>query len=607
MTSDTALLKRLFAYVRPYRARLVAGALCLAVVSLIEPVVMIVFSRIIDRAFVPEASTAGASAKSVGVTQSQLSQSFFAPLTQWLDAMPVMWFPAVLVAAFALRSVANFLGDVALHWVSSRVVFDLRQGAFARLLRLPVSFFDKNASAELTSKITFDAQQVGATCSQAITSLVQDSLKLVAALVMLAVVSWKLTLGVFVIAPIVAVLVRVLTRRLRSASEAIQRTMGELSRFTDEALANQRTVKVFSAFVWVGDAFSKRANGVRRAWMKQETANAASAPLIHIVVSVAIAVIVALAIQEGQQKRMTTGEFIVFFTALISLLPALKSLSSVNAVIQRGLSAASSLFHVMDQAAEAHADDKITARKKQGNVEFQRVSFRYDDREVDALTKVSFRVEAGQRVALVGASGSGKSTALSLLAGFYTPREGDVLVDGESIASLGLSALRANIALVSQDVLLINESVAKNIAFGVDEAFSLDRVRVAAIAAGADRFIEALPDGYDTRVGEGGGLLSGGQRQRVAIARALYKNAAIVLFDEATSALDSESEDVVQESLRQLGQGRTVIQIAHRLSSVRDADVIFVFDSGRIVEHGTHDELLAQNNQYAQMFKRQAA
>jgi ATP-binding cassette, subfamily B, bacterial MsbA len=606
MISDASLLKRLVAFVLPYRGRLIAGSLCLAFVSLIEPLVMIVFSRIIDRAFVVET---GATATKVVTGQSQLAQSFFAPFMAWLDTIPVLWFPALLVVAFALRSVANFAGDVALHWVSSRVVFDLRQTAFAHLLRLPVSFFDKNATAELTSKLTFDAQQVGATCSQAITAVVQDSLKLVAAFVMLASVSWKLMLGVLVIAPVVAVVVRTLTRRLRAASEAIQRTMGELSRFTDEALSNQRTVKVFSAFSWVGEAFGLRANQVRRSLMKQETANAASAPLIHLVVSVAIAVIVALAIQEGQRGRMTAGDFFIFFTALLSLLPPLKSLSSVNGVIQRGLAAASSLFHVTDQAIETDSvvnrnDPRILER---GRIEFRDVSFRYAERDVDALADVSFTVAANRHVALVGASGSGKSTVLSMLAGFYVPSAGVILLDDVAIAELGLANLRASISMVSQDVLLINDSVAKNIAFGATSDFNIERVKAASVAAGADQFIAALPNGYNTNVGEGGGLLSGGQRQRVAIARAFYKNAPIVLFDEATSALDSESEQIVQSSLKTLGQGRTIIQIAHRLSSVRGADEIFVFDQGRIVEHGTHAALVHRNGVYANLIRRQAA
>jgi ATP-binding cassette, subfamily B, bacterial MsbA len=604
MVSDAALIKRLLDFVRPYGGRLAAGAVCLALVSLIEPMVMIVFSRIVDRAFVPAESTAGGSGLGI---QSQLAQSFLSPLISTLDSIPVLWFPALLVVVFAFRSVMNFAGDVALHWVASRVVFDLRRTVFAHLLRLPVSFFDRNATAELTSRITFDSQQIGAASSQALIAIVQDSLKLVAALVMLALVSWKLTLGVFIIAPVVAIVVRALTRRLRAASEAMQRSMGELSRFTDEALSNQRTVKIFAAFAAVSTSFFGRANAVRRALMKQETANAASAPLTHLLVSVAIAVIVALAIQEGQQGRMTAGDFVVFFTALMSLLPPLKSLSSVNAVVQRGLAAASSLFSIVDQSPEVDVSRAAYNTRKPllGSVEFRDVTFRYASRDTDALANISFHVAANRRVALVGASGSGKSTVLSILAGFYAPDAGAVLVDGMSTADLGLSTLRENISLVSQDVLLINDSVARNIAFGDASELNPERVKAAAVAAGADGFIETLPAAYNTNVGEGGGLLSGGQRQRIAIARAFYKNAPIVLFDEATSALDSQSEAVVQDSLRSLGVGRTVFQVAHRLSSIRNADEIFVFDRGRIVERGDHAALMNRNETYANLVRQQ--
>ena len=614
MVTDFQRYKRLLRYAKPYRGRLIAGMVMLALVSLIEPVITIAFSQILDRAFVPEVSAAVASqgapapAQATSIPmQSALSQSaLFAGLSGWLRTMPIMWFPFLLVLIFALRGAANFLGDLALHWVSSRVVFDLRRITFAHLLRLPVSFFDRNAAAELTSKITFDTQQIGAVTSQALTTLVQDSLKLVVALVMMAAISWKLTLGVFVIAPVVAVVVRLLTRRLRAASIAMQSQMGELSRFTDEGLSNQRSIKIYGAFAQISNAFAERANRVRRTIMKQETANAASAPLMHLVVSVAIAGIVALAIGEGQRGAMTAGDFFIFFTALLSLLPPLKSLSAINSVLQRGLAAAASLFAVIDEPAEvasvANAQPKLS-----GAVKFQSVTARYAGREADALVDVSFEIAAGRHVAFVGASGSGKSTAIALLAGFYQPQSGEIFVDGELLKRIGLQTLRDSISLVAQDVLLVNDSVATNIAFGssggkVDQS----RVQWAAQAAGAATFIDTLPGGYAARVGEGGSLLSGGQRQRISIARALYKGAPLVLFDEATSALDSESERLVHDTLEILGPEHTVIQVAHRLSTIRNADEIFVFEAGRIVERGTHATLVQQSGAYARLLARQA-
>ena len=607
--SDFQRYRRLLGYAKPYRGRLIAGTLMLAVVSLLEPVISIAFSRILDRAFVAEGATRAASTVTNPLAPSALTQSFLAPLTNALDAIPILWFPLLLVAIFALRGIANFLGDLALHWVASRVVFDLRQATFAHLLRLPVSFFDRNATAELTSKITYDTQQVGAVTSQALTTLVQDSLKLIVALVLMASISWKLTLGVFVIAPIVAVVVRMLTRRLRAASVALQSQMGELSRFTDEGLSNQRSVKIYAAFDQMVKAFSERSNRVRRTIMKQETANAASAPLMHLVVSLAIAGIVAMAIQEGQRGAMTAGDFFVFFTALLSLLPPMKSLSSVNAVLQRGLAAATSIFSVLDEPAEQPQVADASKRLK-GSIRFDAVTARYAGRDADALTDVSLEIPAGKHVAFVGASGSGKSTAMALLAGFYEAKSGVVTVDDVPIKDMGAGVLRSNLSLVAQDVLLINDTVAANIAFGATgtngSAVTRSRVEWAAQAAGASAFIEALPGGFDGIVGEGGGLLSGGQRQRISIARALYKKAPIVLFDEATSALDTESERLVHDTLRILGRDHTVVQIAHRLSTIRDADEIFVFDGGRVVERGTHASLTQQAGVYARLLARQA-
>jgi ATP-binding cassette, subfamily B, bacterial MsbA len=609
--SDRALIRRLLTYVKPYRGKLVGAAGLLALVSLVEPLILLVFHRIVDRAF---AKTGDALTNvSAAAMQGQVSQGVLAPVVEWLNQFPVTWFPVFIIVMFAFRSVCNFAGDVALHWVSSRVVLDVRVDTFKKMLRLPVRFFDRNSAAELTSKITFDAQQVGASCSQALTALVQDTFKLIGALAWLLIISWKLTLGILIIAPLVAFVVRFITKRLRRASQAMQSTIGELARFSDEALTNQKTVRSFNAFSMMGVAFTSRANRFRQAYMKQETANAASAPLTHIAVSIAIAVVVSLAIAQGQRGEMTAGDFTVFFIALLSLLPPLKSLSSVNAVIQRGLAAASGLFAIQDERAERNGEamklltDATATPSSAGRIEFVNVGFRYETRDIDALIDVSFAIEPGQHIALVGGSGSGKSTVMSLLCGFYETTSGAIRVNGRALSEIPLGELRGQLALVSQDVLLVNDSVAANIAFGETGAIDLARVRTAARAAGAESFIDALPNGFATSVGESGGLLSGGQRQRIALARAFYKNAPIVLFDEATSALDSASERIVQDSLVSIAGTRTVIQIAHRLSSVRDADAIIVFDRGRIVERGSHKALVEKQGAYASLLKQQAS
>ncbi len=603
---DLARFWRLLGYVHPYRWRLVGAALALACVSLLEPLITIAFSQIIDRGFAAGAESA--SRTSMAAPTGAIAQSFLAPVVELLAQLPVLAFPLLLVLIFALRGLANFVGDAGLHWVASRVVCDIRCMTFAHLLRLPAAFFDRHPPAELTSRITYDAQQVGQATSQALTALVQDTLKLLLALVLMAAVSWKLTLGVLLVAPLVAVVVRQITRRLRRASEKMQTDMGELARFTDESFRHQRTVKVFAAFDWIGERFAQRAHAVRQTLMKQETANALATPLIHLAVSFAIAAIVALAIAEGQRGRMTAGDFFLFFTALIAILPPLKSLASVNAVIQRGLAAAATLFRLADEPTEAqgrpHHDGSTPAPATA--LAFEQVVFRYPGREEAALDGVSFQVSPGQRVAFVGPSGSGKSSVIALAAGFYLPQSGQIRIGGEVMTAGNASGLREQVSLVSQDVLLINDTVSANIAFGAAK-IDRERVRWAAEAAAVHEFIAALPQGYDTRVGECGGLLSGGQRQRIAIARALYREAPIVLFDEATSALDTATEAQVIAALARLTPGRTVLHVAHRLSTVRDADSIFVMQAGRIVEQGRHEELLRRNGLYRQLSALQSA
>ncbi|MCS6995906.1 MAG: ABC transporter transmembrane domain-containing protein [Casimicrobiaceae bacterium] len=599
--TDWARYRRLLRYAWPYRGRLLFALVALAVVSLVEPLITLSVGQIVDRGF---GGAVGGSAVPTGA----LAQSFLAPLDRALSAVPVLAFPFLLVLVFAVRGAANFLGDLALHWVASRVVCDLRAETFAHLLRLPAAWFDTHPPAETTSRIAYDAQQVGQATAQALTALVQDSLKLLAALALMAAVSWRLMLVAFVVAPLVALVVRMITRRLRAASEALQTRMAELTRLTDEGLRHQRMVKLFSAFDWMHTRFAERTDAVRSAYMKQERANALAAPLIHLSVSLAIAAIVALAILEGQRGRMTAGDFFVFFTALLALLPPLKSLAAVNGVIQRGLAAAASLFTIADTPAEPQGSATGAAVKPQGNVPaiaFRDVSFRYPTREEEALRSVSFTVRPGERVAIVGGSGSGKSSVVALIAGLYAPQSGSVELFGERLTPESAVRLRAMVSLVAQEALLLDDTVAANIALGAS-SIDRERVRWAAEAAAAHEFIEALPHGYDTRVGDAGSLLSGGQRQRIAIARALYRQAPILVLDEATSALDSESETAVLSTLARLPEPRTIVHVAHRIASVRHADTILVFNDGRLVESGRYDELMRSKGYFRRLSELQA-
>ncbi len=593
MSADAALFRRLLRYTKPYRGVFVISIAALLCEAMVQPMLALIFERLIDGGF-------GGAAKNAPHVSALGSIGLIAQLQAWLRQMPIGWLPAFVVAMFAVRGLMSFVGDYLMHWVGNKVVMDLRSDAFAHMTRLPAQAYDTQPTGTMTSKLTFDCAQVGQASTQALTSLVQDSAVLIAMLVTMWHFSPRLTLISLAVAPAVGIVISVVSKRLKRATRGIQTAMGELTSTADETIVGQRVVKAFGGQAVERSAFAKAANHLRQFQMKEAAANDATVPVMHIFVSIAIAVVVGLAIEAGQQGTLTAGGLMGFLTALLQTLSPLKKLTGVNAMIQRGLAASESVFAVIDAPKEADHGTHTSPRAK-GTLHFENVSLTYAADKPNALSTVSFTVNAGETVAFVGPSGGGKSSIVNLVPRFYAPTSGAVLLDGVPLPDWQLANLREQIAIVGQEVVLFNDSIAGNIAYGGKAGAPKEAIEAAARAANAHAFICALPQGYDTSVGERGVALSGGQRQRIAIARAILKDAPILILDEATAALDNESERAVQAALTKLMQGRTTMVIAHRLSTIEQVDRIFVMDGGRIAESGTHAELLADNGLYAKL------
>jgi subfamily B ATP-binding cassette protein MsbA len=483
---------------------------------------------------------------------------------------------------------------------------DLREEMFRKLLTLPTSYYDDHATGNLISKLIFDVTQVTAAATSIVTVSVRDSIIIVGLLGWLFYLNWKLTLLSLIMLPIIAFILKIINARLRDASRNSQRAMGEITQVIEESVAAHKVVKLFGGQQYESDRFSDKTNWVRRYIMKQAMAAAANVPLVQMIAAIALSVIVYLATVQSKSDETTVGGFLSFIAAMLMLTAPIKRLTGVSEFLQRGLAASESIFGLLDMPGEIDIG-KIDIARVTGRIGFEHVSLSYQQDDRLALHDINLEISAGQSVALVGASGSGKSTLANLVPRFYQPSSGRITLDGHDLADLTLASLRANIALVSQEVVLFNDTIAANIAYGQMREVPESEIIAAAQAAHAMEFIDEMPLGLKTLVGERGVKLSGGQRQRIAIARALLKNAPILILDEATSALDSESERHVQAALETLMQGRTSLVIAHRLSTIEKADRIVVLQKGEIVETGTHSELLAMNGVYAQLHRIQFA
>lgn len=575
MTSSQ-LYRRLLGYVKPYWRAFALSIFGMAVMAATEPLLPALLKPMLDGTFVNKDETV---------------------------MRMVPWF---ILGIFFVRGIASFVGTYAINWVGNKLVMDLRDEMFRKLLALPTRYYDDHATGNLISKLTFDVTQVTAAATSVVTITIRDSIIIVGLLGWLFYLNWKLTLLSLVMVPVIAIIIRTINSRLRNASRDSQRAMGDITQVIEESVTAHKVVKLFGGQQYESGRFSEQANWVRRHTMKQAAAAAANVPIVQMVAAVALAVIIYIATIQTRTDETTVGGFLSFVAAMLMLTAPLKRLTSVSEFMQRGLAASESIFELLDTPGEIDTG-KTTIGRARGSLGFEHVTLSYQQDDRLALRDICLEIPAGQSVALVGSSGSGKSTLANLVPRFYLPTSGRITLDGHDLSDLTLSSLRANIALVSQEVVLFNDTVAANIAYGQMREVPEEEIVAAAQAAHAMEFIREMPQGLQTLVGEKGVRLSGGQRQRIAIARAILKNAPILILDEATSALDSESERHVQAALETLMQGRTSLVIAHRLSTIEKADRIVVLQKGEIVEIGTHAELLAKGGVYAQLHRIQFA
>lgn len=566
--TSTQIYQRLLRYARPYAKAFAAGIVAMVVLGLSEAGIPALLKPVLDGTFVDK------------------------------DPAYLTWAPLGLVALFVVRGLAGVASSLAFTAVGTRIVYDLRQDMFQRLMTLPTAFYDRSATGNLISKLLYDVNQVMQASTEVLTALVKDTVTIIALLAYVFWLDWKLSLLIFLIAPVIAITAVVLGRRMRRISRQLQSSFGDMTHVLEEASRGHKVVKIYGGYDYENTRFEGVSRLVRQQMFKFKVASSISVPIVELIGAAMMAAVIYLGTGQAMESQLTVGGFVSFFTALGLLFSPIKRLTRMNDPLQRGLAAAESIFALIDQVPEHDTGTHSTLRAR-GLIRFEQAEVRYGSSNKNALGPIDVSIEPRTTVALVGASGSGKTTFVNAIPRLYELAAGRVLLDDVDLCDWQLSSLRAQIAFVSQDVLLFNDSVANNIAYG--KPSDLSAIRAAAEAAGALEFIDKMPQGFDTVIGENGVRLSGGQRQRLAIARALIADASILILDEATSALDTQSERVVQNALERLRAGRTTLIVAHRLSTVENADRILVFQEGKIIEDGTHQQLLAQGGAYEQL------
>jgi subfamily B ATP-binding cassette protein MsbA len=563
---------RLLKFMRPYWLQFGVAILSMILAAATEPLFPALMKPLLDSSFSPAGSE-----------------------------YPIWMYPLAIVGIFMCRGAFGFIASYGMSWISSNLILDVREKLFDRMVRLPTTYFENQSSARLASRLTFDVGGISSGITTVLTVAIKDSFTVLALAGWLLYLNWRLTLIIVMIFPVIAWVVRFAGKRMRQLGHQQQEATGRFIHVINEVVAGQKVVKIFGGEAFESTRFHAASQQLRGSGMRVTVANETLSAVVQLLAAVAVAVVVYMALHQASEARTTVGGFVSFITALLMLLGPIKRLTDVSAIYQRSMAAADSVFTLLDEATEEDRGVRLSGRLS-GRIEFRSVGFQYPGAVRDALKEINLTLEAGKTVALVGTSGGGKTTIANLIPRFHRPTRGEIFFDGCRADEIALSDLRRNIALVSQDVVLFNDSVANNIAYGEMRRASLEEIQSAARAAYAYDFIMQLPAGFDTLIGENGIQLSGGQRQRIAIARAMLKNAPILLLDEATSALDMESERQVQAAIEKLMQNRTTLVIAHRLSTVERADLIVVVQGGRVIEQGSHSVLLEHGGAYAKLY-----
>lgn len=564
--------KRLWTYIREYKAGLVVAVIALVINAAADTYMLSLLKPLLDEGF------------------GDVESNFLKIL------------PLIILGMMFIRGTSGFVSTYCLSWVSGKVVMELRRKIFSHFMHMPVSFFDKESTGGLLSRITYDSEQVAGATSRSLVSIVREGASIIGLLILMFWSSWQLSLVLFAVAPVVAWAISFVSKRFRKISRNMQTSMGHMTTSAEQMLKGHKVVLSYGGQQVEKERFDQMSNQMRQQTMKMVAASAVANPVIQMIASLALVAVLYLASFDEIREQLTAGTFTVIFSAMFSLMRPLKALTGVTAEFQRGMAASQTLFGLMDLDTERDTG-KVELSKVKGDIKVNDITFTYQGTEKPALRHVSFDLPAGKTIALVGRSGSGKSTIANLFTRFYDVDSGHIELDGHKIDDIKLTNLRKHFGLVSQNVHLFNDTIANNIAYATDGEYSREQIEHAAKLAHAMEFINGLDNGLDTVIGENGASLSGGQRQRIAIARALLRDAPVLILDEATSALDTESERAIQSALDELQKDKTVLVIAHRLSTIEEADEILVVDDGEIIERGDHNTLLAHKGAYAQLHK----